>query len=279
MSELFEVEKLFEFLKEDLYPEDITSKYFSGYKVRAVIRSKNKEDFILAGMKFVIPFLERLGLKVIEYLKDGEVVRNGQTIAVYEGESYTVLASERVVLNLLSRLSGIATATRKMVELARNVNPNVIIAGTRKTTPGLRIFEKYAIEVGGGDPHRFNLSDAILIKDNHIRIAGSVEDALKAIKGKVPFTKKVEIEVETFEDALKAYKSGCVDIILLDNMSPEEVSKVVKELKGKVLLEASGGITPENVIEYAKTGVDIISSGYLTHSVKSVDISLDVYRI
>lgn len=279
MSELFEVEKLFEFLKEDLYPEDITSKYFSGYKVRAVIRSKNKEDFILAGMKFVIPFLERLGLKVIEYLKDGEVVRNGQTIAVYEGESYTVLASERVVLNLLSRLSGIATATRKMVELARNVNPNVIIAGTRKTTPDLRIFEKYAIEVGGGDPHRFNLSDAILIKDNHIRIAGSVEDALKAIKGKVPFTKKVEIEVETFEDALKAYKSGCVDIILLDNMSPEEVSKVVKELKGKVLLEASGGITPENVIEYAKTGVDIISSGYLTHSVKSVDISLDVYRI
>ncbi len=279
MSELFEVEKLFEFLKEDLYPEDITSKYFSGYNVKAVIRSKNKEDFILAGMKFIIPFLERLGLKVIEYLKDGEVVKNGQTIAIYEGESYTVLASERVVLNLLSRLSGIATATRRMVELARSVNPNVIIAGTRKTTPGLRIFEKYAIEVGGGDPHRFNLSDAILIKDNHIRIAGSVEDALKAIKGKVPFTKKVEIEVETVEDALKAYRSGIVDIILLDNMSPEDVSKVVKELKGKVLLEASGGITPENVIEYAKTGVDIISSGYLTHSVKSVDISLDVYRI
>lgn len=237
--------------------------------------SKNREDFVLAGLKFIIPFLERLGVKVVKSLNDGEIVKYGDVIAEYEGESYTILSSERIILNLLGRLSGIATVTRKMVELARSVNPSVIIAGTRKTTPGLRIFEKYAIEVGGGDPHRFNLSDAILIKDNHIRIAGGVEDAIKAVKSKVSFTKKIEVEVTSFEDALKAYRMG-VDIILLDNMSPKDISTVVKELKGKVLLEASGGISPDNVIEYAKTGVDIISSGFLTHSVKSVDVSLDI---
>ncbi|MEM3939523.1 MAG: carboxylating nicotinate-nucleotide diphosphorylase, partial [Saccharolobus sp.] len=152
------------------------------------------------------------------------------------------------------------------------------IAGTRKTTPGFRVFEKYAIEVGGGDPHRYNLSDAVLIKDNHITLYGNLEELIKKIRESVSFTKLIEVEVSTYEDAIKAYKAGA-NAILLDNMSPYEIIPIVNELKGKILIEASGGITPDNVVEYAKTNVDIISSGYITHSSKALDFSLDVEKI
>ncbi|WP_243680173.1 carboxylating nicotinate-nucleotide diphosphorylase [Vulcanisaeta souniana] len=165
-----------------------------------------------------------------------------------------------------------------MVRLARSVNPTVRIAGTRKTTPGFRAFEKYAIEIGGGDPHRFNLADAVLIKDNHIAVYGDLEGLIKLIKGRTSFTKKVEVEVSTYEDAIRAYRAGA-DAILLDNMRPSDIVPVVRELKGRVILEASGGITPDNVIEYARTGIDVISSGYITHSARSLDLTMDAERI
>jgi nicotinate-nucleotide pyrophosphorylase (carboxylating) len=211
-------------------------------------------------------------------MDDGSLFRKGDIIITLEGDAETILAIERLSLNLLSRLSAIATTTKKMVESAREVNPNVIIAGTRKTTPGLRIFEKYAIEIGGVDPHRYNLSDMVLIEDNHISLIGSVREAVTLAKKITSFTKKIEVEVSDLKSALEAYEAGA-DAILLDNMSPKEVEEIVSLLKDKVILEASGRITPENVKDYAKTGVDIISSGYLTHSVKALDLSLDVERI
>lgn len=180
--------------------------------------------------------------------------------------------------NTSSGDSGIASVTNLMVNRAKEVNPKVRIAGTRKTTPGFRVFEKYAIEVGGGDPHRYNLSDAILIKDNHIAIFGDLSKLIKKIRDSVSFTKMIEVEVSTYEDAIKAYKAGA-NAILLDNMKPYEIIPIVNELKGKVILEASGGIGPDNVADYAKTDVDIISSGYITHSSRSLDFSMDVERI
>ncbi|MEM0016358.1 MAG: carboxylating nicotinate-nucleotide diphosphorylase, partial [Saccharolobus sp.] len=199
-------------------------------------------------------------------------------ILIFEGDASKLLSVERFILNFLARLSGIATITNIMVKKVKEVNPNVKIAGTRKTTPGFRVFEKYAIEVGGGDPHRYNLSDAVLIKDNHITLYGNLEELIKKIRESVSFTKLIEVEVSTYEDAIKAYKAGA-NAILLDNMRPYEIIPIVNELKGKILIEASGGITPDNVVEYAKTNVDIISSGYITHSSKALDFSLDVEKI
>ncbi|AHC50958.1 nicotinate-nucleotide pyrophosphorylase [Sulfolobus acidocaldarius SUSAZ] len=277
MIEKLVINRLLQLLEEDLYPEDITSRVIRGVKVKGIIFSKENNS-ILAGNKFIIPFLEYLGLKVDYYRKDGELFSKGENILIFQGDAEAVLGVERLVLNMLSRLSAIATETRKMVNVAREINPKVIIAGTRKTTPGLRIFEKYAIEIGGGDPHRYSLYDMVLIKDNHISIIGNIKDAIKRAKEITSFSKKIEVEVSNINDAIEAYKAGA-DIIMLDNFSPQEVKEVVKLLKGKVLLEASGRVTPENVKEYAETGVDIISSGYLTHSVRSLDLSMDVEKL
>ena len=218
-----------------------------------------------------------IGFKIMAGVDDGDTVKRGDTVIEFAGEADRVLTVERLILNILSRLSGIATATNLMVRLARSVNPTVRIAGTRKTTPGFRVFEKYAIEVGGGDPHRFNLADAVLIKDNHIALYGDLEKLIRTIKERVSFTKKVEVEVSTYEDAMRAYRAGA-DAILLDNMRPSDIVPIVNELKGKVILEASGRITPENVIDYARTGVDIISSGYITHSARAIDLTMDVRK-
>jgi nicotinate-nucleotide pyrophosphorylase (carboxylating) len=275
MIEKLVLNKLLQFLEEDVLPEDVTSKIVRGIKCKAYIKAK--DEGLLAGVKFLKPLYEYFNIK-FEGMDDGSLFRKGDIIITLEGDAETILAIERLSLNLLSRLSAIATTTKKMVESAREVNPNVIIAGTRKTTPGLRIFEKYAIEIGGGDPHRYNLSDMVLIKDNHISLIGSVREAVTLAKKITSFTKKIEVEVSDLKSALEAYEAGA-DAILLDNMSPKEVEEIVSLLKDKVILEASGRITPENVKHYAKTGVDIISSGYLTHSVKALDLSLDVERI
>jgi len=275
MIEKLVFNKLLQFLEEDVLPEDVTSKIVRGIKCKAYIKAK--DEGLLAGVKFLKPLYEYFNIK-FEGMDDGSLFRKGDIIITLEGDAETILAIERLSLNLLSRLSAIATTTKKMVESAREVNPNVIIAGTRKTTPGLRIFEKYAIEIGGGDPHRYNLSDMVLIKDNHISLIGSVREAVTLAKKITSFTKKIEVEVSDLKSALEAYEAGA-DAILLDNMSPKEVEEIVSLLKDKVILEASGRITPENVKDYAKTGVNIISSGYLTHSVKALDLSLDVERI
>ncbi|MEM0263424.1 MAG: carboxylating nicotinate-nucleotide diphosphorylase [Saccharolobus sp.] len=237
-----------------------------------------KDSGILAGNKFILPFLRFLNFEVKYYINDGKGISKGDKILIFEGDASKLLSVERFILNFLARLSGIATITNIMVKKVKEVNPNVKIAGTRKTTPGFRVFEKYAIEVGGGDPHRYNLSDAVLIKDNHITLYGNLEELIKKIRESVSFTKLIEVEVSTYEDAIKAYKAGA-NAILLDNMRPYEIIPIVNELKGKILIEASGGITPDNVVEYAKTNVDIISSGYITHSSKALDFSLDVEKI
>jgi len=269
------VKRLWDYLEEDVMPEDITTKFLEGIKARGVV--KCKDSGILAGNRFVIPFLNYLGFSNINGEKDGSDVNKGDVVLLFEGNA-DVLTVERLILNFLGKLSGIATITNLMVKRAREVNPNVRISGTRKTTPGFRLFEKYAIEVGGGDPHRYNLSDAVLIKDNHIALYGNIEELIKRVKSSVSFTKIIEVEVSSYEDAIRAYKAGA-DAILLDNMKPYEILPIVNELKGKVILEASGGITPDNVVDYARTGVDIISSGYTTHSSRSLDFSLDVEKI
>lgn len=274
IAELY-IRRLLEYLEEDAYPEDATSKLLEGIKARGIIKSR--DEGVLAGLRFIAPFLRYLGFEVVVYKRDGDMIHKGDAIMEVVGDAGKLLAVERLTLNLLSRLSGIATITNTMVRLARSVNPSVRVAGTRKTTPGLRAFEKYAIEIGGGDPHRFNLADAVLIKDNHIAIYGDLEKLVRLIKERVSFTKKVQVEVSTYEDALRAYRAGA-DALLLDNMKPDEIVPIVNELKGKVLLEASGGITPDNVVEYAKTGVDILSSGYITHSVRSLDLTMDAER-
>lgn len=226
----------------------------------------------------MIPFLKYMGLEVKGFSEDGTQVNRGDVVLRFEGDGEVVLAVERTVLNVVSKLSGISTSTMEMVKKAKEVNPEVKIAGTRKTTPGLRDFEKYAIEIGGGDPHRLGLFDAVLIKDNHISLLGGVSESLRKVKSMTSFTKKVEIEVLSLEDALIAYNEGA-DAILLDNMTPAQVREVVERLKGKVILEASGNINPENVKEYASTGVDVISSGFITHSSRALDISLDVFKL
>ncbi|WP_446752901.1 carboxylating nicotinate-nucleotide diphosphorylase [Vulcanisaeta sp. JCM 16161] len=276
MIEELYINRLLSYLEEDVYPEDITSRFLEGIRARGIVKSR--DEGIIAGLRFIIPFLRYLGFEVITYKRDGEVIRKGDTIMEIVGDAGRLLTVERLTLNFLSRLSGIATATSTMVRLARSVNPTVRIAGTRKTTPGFRVFEKYAIEIGGGDPHRFNLADAVLIKDNHIAIYGDLEKLIKVIKERTSFTKKIEVEVSTYEDAIKAYRAGA-DAILLDNMRPSDIIPIVNELKGRVILEASGGITPDNVVEYARTGVDVISSGYITHSARSIDLTMDAESI
>ena len=271
----FAVEKLYEFLKEDAYPEDVTSKIVRGIKAEGVIMAKS--EGVVAGLRYVVPFLEGLGFTVYPSIRDGQEFRRGDTILTLRGDGELMLGVERVVLNLLMRLSGIASATKEMVVKAKQVNPNVRVAGTRKTTPGLRLFEKYAIEVGGGDPHRFGLYDAVLIKDNHIALLGSVKEAVRKARELNSFTKKVEVEVVNLGQALEAIEAGA-DAVLLDNLSPEEVKAIVGELRSRGwrgIIEVSGGINPDNVVDYALAGPDVISSGYLTHSVRAKDMSLE----
>ncbi|MCQ4345481.1 MAG: carboxylating nicotinate-nucleotide diphosphorylase [Sulfolobaceae archaeon] len=275
----FAVQKLWEFLREDAYPEDLTSRIVRGVKAEGVVLAKS--EGVLAGLRFVVPFLTRLGFTVQANLNDGERFSKGQEIAVIRGDGELLLGVERTVLNLLMRLSGIASATREMVEKAKGVNPKVRIAGTRKTTPGLRAFEKYAIEVGGGDPHRFGLYDAVLIKDNHIALLGSVREAVMRARKVASFTKIIEVEVSDLKSALEAVEAGA-HAILLDNVGPKEAREVIEEVRkvnGRVIVEVSGGITPDNVVDYALAGPDVISSGYLTHSVRAKDMSLEVKPI
>ena len=196
-----------------------------------------------------------------------------------EGDLKAILAGERVALNLVMRMSGIATATSDVLSACRARNPAVIVAATRKTTPGFRRYEKKAVVLGGGDPHRFGLYDAVLIKDNHLAVVGSITAAVKAGKG-ASFTKKVEIEVTSLEGAEEAARAGA-DIILLDNMSPGDAQtccKAIKRIDRRIVVEASGGITPQTAPDYA-AAVDVISLGWLTHSVKAADLSLDITAV
>lgn len=268
--------RLQDFLKEDIGSKDITSELVIPLQKTAGGRIICKEKCVLAGVAEATEVFKELGATTVKSRKDGTRARKGAVVLEVKGSARAILAGERLALNFLMRMSGIATLTDRTVVACRKINPKIKIAATRKTTPGFREFEKKAVLIGGGDPHRYALDDAILIKDNHIRIAGGVEEALKKAK-RGSFAQKLEIEVENARDARIALDNGA-DIIMLDNFEPAQVRKISKELKEvrpNILIEASGGITPENARKYA-SGADIISMGCLTHSVKSVDFSMEL---
>jgi nicotinate-nucleotide pyrophosphorylase (carboxylating) len=267
-----------EFLKEDLGSGDITSELVVPADAKARGHIACKADCVLAGLTEAAELFGELGAVVVKSKTDGRPAKKGEVVMEIRGTARQILAGERLALNFIMRMSGIATLTHELVQRCRNVNPKVRIAATRKTTPGFREFEKRAVLLGGGDPHRYGLYDAILIKDNHIRIADGVVEALERAR-KGSFTKKIEIEVESREDALLALNHGA-DIIMLDNFPPAEFAKLsgeLRKMRPDILIEASGGITPDNVVEYAK-GADIISLGWLTHSAKSIDFSMDIQK-
>jgi len=276
-------EKLQKMLTEDIGQGDITTTLIVPPETRVEAEIIAKEVGVIAGIEEAKILLESLGIKVEALVADGEKINEKQVLMKVSGDARTILSTERTLLNILSRMSGIATTTRKLVETLQKSGFKTKVACTRKTAPGLLYFDKKAVMLGGGDIHRLHLDDMVLIKDNHIKVAGNVEKAVKKVKEKVSFSKKIEVEVTTANDALTAAKAGA-DIIMLDNFSPKQIEKAIKLLKkegffGKVLLEASGGITTENIIAFASTGVDIVSLGEITHSPKALDISLEIARV
>ena len=270
------------FLQEDYGRGDVTTDAVIAEGQTATAEIIAKEDCVVAGLAEVLFFVKQKGLEVEQKVSDGQRVSNGTIVAKVSGDAKKMLALERVSLNIISHLSGIATTTTKAVSIAERARKGVRIAATRKTTPGLRSFEKKAVELGGGDPHRADLQDMVLIKNNHIALVGSVKKAVQLAKKKVSFSKKIEVEVSSIEDAIKAVKAGA-DIIMLDNMRPAEIRNAVSELKKQKLrdrieVEASGGVNFDNLADYAKSGADIISMGLLTHSAKSIDFSMRFRR-
>jgi nicotinate-nucleotide pyrophosphorylase (carboxylating) len=277
---MFMINTLRQMINDDIGFEDITTNALinTDLNTRAVIISR--ENGIVSGLDVAEAIFKEFGLNYSPKKSEGDVVLADEIILSVEGNARSLLTVERTVLNLMMRMSGIATLTSKMVKKAKKANKNIIIAGTRKTSPGLQFFEKSAIKSGGGDTHRFGLDDCVMIKDNHIALVGDLAQAIDLAKKNVSFTKKIEVEVETLEGAVIAAEMG-VDIIMLDNMAPEDIKTVINTLKqlraGKnLLIEASGGINSENILEYAKTGVDIISLGFITHSVPTLDMSLEI---
>lgn len=252
-----------------------------GVRVRAYIYAKSRG--VAACLGEVSKILESLGLSARPLVPEGSRVEGGERIMELVGEARKILAVERTVLNLLSHCFGVAWATARLVEEAKRANPGVRVAATRKTLPGLRYFEKRAVMAAGGDTHRLSLSDTILIKDNHLKIVGSVGEAVRLARERASFTRRIEVEASTVEEAVEAAEAGA-DIVMLDNFSPEDVGRAVRALeerglRGRVIVEASGGINPDNVAEYAGQGVDVVSSGWITHSAKAVDLSLEVEEV
>lgn len=261
------------FVREDLGEMDASSSIVPEINAKASILAG--EECIVSGLDEADEILKYFGLEGGRLVPEGSRVVAGSRVFSIRGRARSILQAERLVLNFMGRMSGISTLTRSCVEMAGTVR----VASTRKTTPGFRFFEKRAVMVGGGDPHRFDLSSSVMIKDNHLKMMG-LEEALRAARASASFTKKIEVEVERAEDALKAASLG-VDIIMFDNMSPgdirEGVELLIREgMRGRVLLEASGGITPENLSEYAAAGVDVVSLGALTRSARWIDFSLEM---
>ena len=271
------MDKIIEYmLAEDEGFGDITSNAVveEGKTVNAYIVSK--DDGILAGNMINRDLFEEFGVKVTFWMKDGSEISKDDLLMSMQGDARTILLLERTALNLVMRMSGVATAANHYVSLIKD--SDVRVAGTRKTSPAIGKFDKYALKVGGADTHRFALDDMVLIKDNHIAACGTPLEALLKAKQNTSFSKKIEIEVESLDDAVECVKNGA-DIVMLDNMSPDEVKEVIGELeklniRQNSLIEVSGGITDETIMDYADLGVDIISIGALTHSSRSLNFSL-----
>ena len=260
-------------LREDISSEDITTNSVMREAKLGTVKLICKQDGVIAGLDVFQRTFELLDEKtqVKKYFKDGDEVKKGDHLADVTGDIRVLLSGERVALNYLQRMSGIATYTRNVVKLLGD--SKVRLLDTRKTTPNMRIFEKYAVKMGGGYNHRYNLSDGILLKDNHIDAAGGVKEAIKMAKDYAPFVRKIEVEVENLDMLREALEAGA-DIIMLDNMTPEMMKEAVKIVDGRAKTECSGNITKENIEKVIDTGVDYISSGALTHSAPILDISL-----
>ncbi|WP_303859888.1 carboxylating nicotinate-nucleotide diphosphorylase [Alkalibaculum bacchi] len=259
-------------LKEDVTSEDITTNSIVPEDAVATVDLIAKEKGIMAGLFTFKRVFEILGNVEVDFFKtDGQQVIPGDKIALIRGNARSILTGERTALNLLQRLSGIATLTSLYAEKLQGTKAKVV--DTRKTTPGLRVLEKYAVRVGGGANHRFNLSDGILIKDNHIGAAGSITNAVNSARQNTSFVNKIEVEVEDFDMLDEALAVGA-DIIMLDNMNPEMMKEAVKKIDGRAITEASGNVSLDTIEEIGKTGVDYISVGKLTHSVSALDISM-----
>ena len=260
-------------LREDITSEDITTNSVMPTYQLGEVDLICKQDGVIAGLGVFSRVFELLDEKteVILYAKDGDEVKKGEKIGLVRGDIRVLLSGERTALNYLQRMSGIATYTRSIVKLLEGSSTKLL--DTRKTTPNMRVFEKYAVKAGGGCNHRYNLSDGILLKDNHIGAAGSVTNAVKMAKEYAPFVRKIEIEVENLDMLKEALEAGA-DIIMLDNMSVEDMKEAVKLAKGKAETECSGNVTKENIAKLIDIGVDYISSGALTHSAPILDLSL-----
>ena len=263
-------------LLEDINYLDTTTDYLIDEEQENSAKFLAKSDGILCGIEVALRVFEILqpnGFETKIYKHDGDKLKKGDIIAEIHGKTRTILKGERTALNLIQHMSGVATATNKAVELVKG--PNASIADTRKTLPGLRPIQKYAVAVGGGRNHRYNLSDAAMLKDNHIDAGGGIANAVAKLKKRLGHMTKIELEVRNL-DELKQALAADVDVIMLDNMTPEMMKEAVKITDGKALLEASGNITDETLKKVAQTGVDIISMGALTHSVTAFDISLKI---
>lgn len=260
-------------LREDITSEDVSTNAVMPEAQQGTVDLIAKEDGVIAGLQVYARVFTLLDDKTeIEFFcKDGDQVKNGQLLAKVNGDIRVLLSGERVALNYLQRMSGIATYTREVAGLLEG--SSLTLLDTRKTTPNCRVFEKYAVRVGGGCNHRYNLSDGVLLKDNHIGAAGSVAKAVAMAKAYAPFVRKIEIEVETLEQVKEAVEAGA-DIIMLDNMTPEQMKEAVALIDGRAETECSGNVTKENIAKIRDVGVDYVSSGALTHSAPILDISM-----
>lgn len=265
-------------LEEDISSEDVSTNAVMPEYKKGDVQLICKEDGIIAGLQIFERVFTLLDpqTKVEFKVKDGEEVKKGQLLAVVTGDIRVLLSGERTALNYLQRLSGIATYTNSVAKLLEGSKTQLL--DTRKTTPGMRIFEKYAVRIGGGHNHRYNLSDGVLLKDNHIDAAGGVKEAIAAAKAYAPFVRKIEVETENLDMVKEAVEAGA-DIIMLDNMTPDEMAEAIRVIDGRAKTECSGNITRENIQTITKLGVDYVSSGALTHSAPIMDISLKHLRV
>ena len=267
-------EDIKKWIAEDIPYWDVTTSLLPSKKAEGKIFAK--QEGIIAGIYIVKRVFEILGAEFESQVEEGQLVSKKTQIAKVKGNIHSLLQAERLALNLLGRMSGIATLTAQMIEKAKTTNPKIRICATRKVVPGLGKYDKYAVFTGGGDTHRFNLSDMILLKENHLRLFSTITDAIKSAKEKTSFSKKIEVEVQNEEQAVEAVNAGA-DIVMFDNFTPVQVKIVVpkvREINSSILIELSGNISLENLDMYSLEGVDLISSGALTHSVKNFDLSM-----
>jgi len=276
-------EKFRRFVEEDVGHGDVTTFYTIPHGTFAEAEIVVKEEGVIAGVEEALVFAEAFGLRAKAVVKDGSRVTPKTRVLRMEGDAVTLLTIERTMLNLLSRMSGIATRTSRLVEMVRRAGYKTAVAATRKTALGMAYFDKRAVMVGGGEPHRYGLDDMILIKDNHIAIAGNMRDVIGKTRERASFSKKIEVEVSRLGDVLEVAEAG-VDILMLDNFTVKQVEEAIallkkKKIRNKILVEASGGITEQNILKYAVAGVDIVSLGEITQSARALDMSLKVTKV